>query len=380
MALKNNENGSAARMLWAFFTPVILAFGILCIPLIPALCLYLDGKSRTYTGAATVLVATAALSFMFGPSVAAVCSYVAITTATAYVLARTRVPFATGLLGSAGGGILGTVALLGILGASMAKPISEAAAAWFCNNLAESANTGYSFPLDFLAWQLKGADTGSLILAVTVPAEIAKLSVSDKVDIIKPFLEISFAQSIPSLALVLGMLTGGVAYYLPMRALARRQAKTGEAASTSISVPSFSAFRIPRYVVISILLLQIVTFFGSEDIGIATVGAAATFLFNTLMTIQALAMLSYIFNRRKITGVLQYFILFVVFILLWWVLPWAGVFDAFFDLRTIMQRVEELKAKGKQVFTPDGLNELRKMDEDTNKEKKNDKDGEDGKQ
>jgi hypothetical protein len=125
------------------------------------------------------------------------------------------------------------------------------------------------------------------------------------------------------------------------------------------------------------LLLQITASIGAAQSGFATIYFATMQLFNTLMTIQALALLSYLLNRKKVKGFLQFILLAASLILFWWLLYWVGFFDALFDIRAVIGRVEALKAKGKQVFTQAGLNELRKMD----REGKNGKDdkGKDGK-
>lgn len=398
MTPDKEKGDTGARWFWAVLTPVILAaaaLSVIGIFFLPALCVYLDGRSRTYAGAVTMAAGLVLFSYLYGPVVMAVSVCIAIATAAAYTLSRVKLPFSTGLLGSAGGGVLGVVALLGVLGASLDKPLNEVVAAYFIRMLTDSAAAGpfqlfgVPFPsfLDYFAAMFspasQSASTGLMALLgiTTIPNQILSMSVADKVAIVQPVFEQLFGASIPSLGLAAGMLLGGLGYYLPVRSFDRRQNRDVAAGVQAISVPPFSAFKVPKYVVISLLLLQIVSSLGAspDNAGWLAVNSASGTVLGLLMTIQALSLISFFLNRKNVAPVFQYLMLVPAALLFSWLLYWVGIFDALFDMRSIVIRVEEVRKKGKQVFTPDGLDELRKI-QNAKKNGKNGKNGEDGKQ
>ncbi len=367
-------------------TPFVLALAAVSLAgffFIPAICLYLDGRSRTYTGAATVLIATAAAAIFFGPTIAGLFAFVAIATAGVYVLARIKQPFTIGLAGSAAGGVLGAMAFIGILGASLGKPIGEAGAHYFFN--AMNTPIGLS-PLDYLdafaAWVkgVQNAEQTSIFSAFInpTPIEIVALPDEEKAKLLLPLMESAIAQTLPGMALVAGLLTGGLGYYLPVFGLqaARHRGKT--TAGDAVEVPPFSSFKFPKYVVITIFLFQFIASMGAETSGLATLYMAAMMLFNLTMTVQGLAFLSFLLERKKLGPWLRLVILAPAQLLFFWIMPYVGFFDALFDMRSVITRVDALKAKGKQVFTQDGLEELRRMEQDRKDKKGND--GEDDNQ
>jgi hypothetical protein len=386
MTSNKDNSGFGARLIWALATPfilVLIAFTVLGIFFLPAICIFLDNHSRTYTGAVFLAICLAALSVLLGLPALSVCVFIACATAAAYVFARVKSPFSTGLVGSAAGGVLGAVAMLGILGAAMGKPLNEIAANYFCTVLANAAQSGLTEPLNMFAAQLQAITQGSstMGLLLSIPQTIVDMSVADKIAIIRPIFEQMIAAYIPAVAFVMGMLTGAAGYYLPV--LAHDRMRTEEAAEGKAAfVPPFHTFKIPKYIVISILLLQIVASFGAsgDNSSLDALYMASNMVFNTLMIFQALSLLSFFLTRKHVMSALQVLILVPTTGLFFWLLPWVGLFDALFDMRAMAIRVETIRAKGKQVFTQDGLNELRKMDLQT-KNKKNEKDdGEDKKQ
>jgi hypothetical protein len=219
----NDQRGS--RIAWAVLTPFVLALAAVSLAgffFIPALCLYLDGRSRTYTGAATVVVATAAAAVFFGPAIAGLFAFVAIATAGAYVLARVKQPFTIGLAGSAAGGVLGAMAFIGIVGASLGKPIGEVWASEVYRMLNVSAygiNFWDSWASTLKQLQEGQANVSFLSLLQSGQMQIPSFTEQERAAIIKPFLETVITQSLPGMALVAGLLTGGPP---PMRARRRR--------------------------------------------------------------------------------------------------------------------------------------------------------------
>ncbi len=365
-------------------TPFVLALAAVSLAgffFIPAICLYLDGRSRTYTGAATVAVTTAVAAIFFGPAIAGLFVFVTIATTGAYVLTRVKQPFTIGLAGSAAGGVLGAMAFVGILGASLGKPIGEVWASEIYRVLNVTAY-GLNF-WDSWASTLKQLQEGQsnvslLSLLQNGPMQIPSFTEQERLAIIKPFLETVITQSLPGMALATGLLTGGLGYYLPVLGLqaARRHGKA--TAGDAVEVLPFSSFKFPRYVVITIFILQFVASIGAETSGFATLYMAAMMLFNLTMTVQGLAFLSFLLERKNLGPWLRLVILAPAQLLFFWIMPYVGFFDALFEMRSVITRVDALKAKGKQVFTQGGLEELRRMDQ-TQKDKKGN-DGEDDKQ
>jgi uncharacterized protein YybS (DUF2232 family) len=220
---------------------------------------------------------------------------------------------------------------------------------------------------------------GLLNGAGTVPSEILSMSVAQKVDIVRPAFETVFAISIPSVALAGGMLMGALGYWLPLLALSRRALRQGGA--PGVAVPLLATFKVPKYIVVTLLMLQIVASFGStnENLGWLTVSTAVQFVMGILMDVQAMALCSFFLNRKKVAPALQALI-FIPLVIFSGLTFWVGIFDALFDMRAVMPRVEEVRSKGKQVFTPEGLEELRKMQQVKKDKDNNGKNGEDGKQ
>jgi hypothetical protein len=389
MAQNEESGGIGDRTILALVSPVIVAAGFFIFPFVPAISVYLDRRSRTYTAAASVLIGCAALPALLGAHYLSIGVFIAVSTAAAYILTHIKVPFTTGLVGSAAGGVLGAVIMLGILGAGFDRPLNEAAAGMLCNQL----SAGNPEMLSYLAGYFKSADQGnypSLMSSLLNPASVSQLvsglSIPAQIDIVRPILEQICEAYIPALALVGGMFTGALGYYLPVLALDRRrlrlaaaQPEGGEGGGPA-PVPPFAAFKIPKYIVVSLLLLEIVSslLLTGDSSGMVALSAASSMLFSTLMTVQALAMLSFFLNRRKVAAALQFLLLALAVLLLSWLLPYIGIFDALFDMRAVALRMEAIRAKGKQVFTQEGLDELRKM-EQQRKSGKNGKDGENGK-
>jgi hypothetical protein len=384
---QNGENGSphtSTGIVWAFFSPVLVAAGFLVFPFIPAICAYLDRRSGTYAAAASVLVGSVALPVLLGVHLVGVSAFIIIISAAVYVFMRIKISFAAGLVYAAAGGVLGAVVLLGLLGMGYDKPLSDIAGLFLSNQLSNAAAAGNPFPLNFMAGIVKGAEQGqytgllSAFNTATFTNLVSGLSVTEQVGIIRPLLEQLSAAYIPALALVGGMFTGALGYYLPVLALDRRRqrpaAQTAE--GKAAAVPPFAAFKVPKYIFISLLLLQIVASFlvTGDSPGLDALNAASLMLFGSLMTVQALALLSFLMNRRKITSPVQFLLLALAALLFSWLLYYVGIFDALFDLRAIFLRIEAVRAKGKQVFTQEGLDELRKME----KKGKDGKDGKDG--
>lgn len=398
-----NKNGAGADWLWVALTPLILAaaagicIGLLYTPFaplapmfigiglffLPALSVYLDGRSRTYTGIVTLGLGMALSVGLLGAPAVAVSACVVIVAVALHVLAGMKVPFSTGLVGSAAGGVLGFVALLGILGGSAGSPLNETAAASVSAEMASQAAAGLSLPLDMLTVLFKAPQqaglSGLLSGAGAVPAEILSMSVAQKIDIVRPALETMFAIAIPSFALAGGMVMGALGYWLPMLALSRRARKQG--AEPAVAVPPLATFKVPKYMVITLLLLQIVSSFGSvpENLGWLTVSTAVQLVMGILMDVQAMALVSFFLNRKKVAPVFQVLI-FIPMVIFSGLTFWVGIFDALFDMRAVLPRVEEVRAKGKQVFTPEGLEELRKIQQVKKDKDNNGKNGEDGKQ
>jgi hypothetical protein len=374
-------------LIWAFFSPLLVVAGFIVFPFLPAICVFLDGKSRTYTSAATVLIVCVALPFVFGVHLIAVSAFFAITTAAAYVFTRIKIGFASGLMLSAVCGIFGSVVLLGLLGASYDKPLNEVAASILYAGLADTAVAGYPAFLNVVAGIFKGMETGQLpnmfwyLSPGSYSQLVSGLSVAAQLDIIRPVLEQLCAVYIPAYALVGGLFTGALGYYLPKRALGvfRRKISAQPGIEQDQSTPRFSAFKIPKYIFISLFLLQLLSsvIATGEDLGIMALSIAAEQLFNSLMIIQALAMISYFLGKKRIQAPVQILIMIPTVLVFSNLVIWAGIFDALFDFRSVVQRMDAVRAKGKQVFTQEGLEELRKM-EQRRKDEKDDKDGKEG--
>jgi hypothetical protein len=389
---QNEESGGLRTgngIVWAFLSPVLVAAGFFIFPFVPAICVYLDGRSRTYAAAASVVAGCVALPALFGAQIIPVCAFILIATTAAYVLTRTKIPFSSGMVYSAACGVLGSAVLLGLLGAGYDRPLNEVAASFLCNGLSGAAVSGYPEYLKTLAGFIKAMDMGQYpsVLWYLNPDNylqlVSGLPVSAQLDIVRPVLERLCAAYIPALALVGGMFSGALGYYLPVLALDRRRRKKAAQpdGEQEPPVPPFTAFRIPKYVFISLVLLQLVSdlIATADNPGLIALDAASKLLFNALMIIQALALLSFLMNRGRVRAVLQFIIFVPVVLLLSSLLVWVGIFDAIFDIRSVVQRMETLRAKGKQVFTQEGLEELRKM-EQRRKDGKDSKDGKDGRE
>jgi hypothetical protein len=401
MAQKEENGGNFARFALAVLSPVIVAAGFFVFPFLPAICAWLDGRSRTYTAAACAAIGCAALPVLLGPHGYALAAFIAITTAAVCVLARVKVPFSTGLVSSAAGGVLGAVVALGLLGAGFDRPLNELGASYLCNGLSYAAHAGYPDLLSYLAGTVKAADQGdyvglfSIFNLFNMPdllALVSGLSTDEQIAVVRPLLEDLCAAYIPAFSLVGGMFVGAVGYYLPVLALDRRRrrlspaqpaAEEGEA-ETQAPVPPFAAFKVPRYIVITLLLLQIASSFmlGDAGAGLAALSVASSLLFGALMTVQALSLLSFFLNRKRVHAAAQFPLLALAVLLFFWILPYVGIVDALFDIRAVTLRMDAIRAKGKQVFTQEGLDELRRMEQRRRSGRNGDKGdgGEDGKE
>lgn len=395
------ENGSnGARLALAALSPVVTAAGFFVFPFLPAICVWLDGRTRTYTAAACVAIGCAALPILLGAHAWAPAAFIAIATAAAYALTRVKVPFSSGFVGSMAGGVLGAVVALGLLGAGFDRPLSELGASLLSGGLAAAADAGYPEPLSYLAGVVKANEQGNVMSLFSVlnllnlpdiQSFVSGLSVGEQAAAVRPLMEELCAAYIPALALLTGMFVGALGYYLPVLALDRRRlrlsaahqaAKDGGEAEAQAPVPPFAAFKVPRYIVITLLLLQIVSSFmlSDADAGFAALSVASSSLFGVLMTVQALSLISFFLNRKRVHAAVQFILLALAVLLFMWLLPYVGIVDALFDIRAVSLRMDAIRAKGKQVFTQEGLDELRKMEQKRRGGKNDDKKdgGEDG--
>jgi hypothetical protein len=383
MAQNQESDNRGARIFWAASSPVIIAAGFFIFPFIPAIAIYLDGRSRTYTAAACTLIGCAALPYLLGAHAYSLAAFIAVATAAAYVLARLKVPFSTGLMGSAAGGVLGAMILLGLLSSGFDKPLNEVTASLLCNEYANLASAGYPGLLSSFAGMFEDAKQNGYLNFSSFLFEGQRLSqlvegktIAEQIGIIRPYLEAYSAAYIPAFALVGGMLTGALGYYLPVRSLDKRRwsiapvpqelAPEGdEVPPKDAPVPPFTLFKVPRYIVIVLLLLQMVSIYTatSENAALAALSTSASMLFTTLMTVQALSLFTFYLTRKRVAAPLQFLLLALSVLFLSCLLPYVGIFDALFDMRTVIIRMDAVRSKGKQVFTPEGLEELRKMEQ-----------------
>lgn len=382
-----NETGSRrASVLWAVITPLLLAAAALSVvgtAFVPAIALLLDGRSRTWTGGVTVIAACAVAAPMLWPYGAAVCAFVGITTLAAMLLVRFKASFGTGLVIAAAGGVLGAVAALAVLGLGVGRPLNEAAGEGVAGVLKWMADNGNPLLLNSFTMSVKMIGQNGYTLEqllVSLPREVMAMATADKIALVLPVFNELFAAYIPALALNAGMLAGGSAYWLPSRAFSRGGGAAGPYGAALPAAPPFFAFSVPRYAVFALVLLVFATpfFRGDGTGGGNALYVASNMVFNVLMVLQAVALLSHFLTKRKVRAGFQWLLLAPAVLLFSWLLFWLGFADTLLNIRVVAERMEALRARGKPVFSQSGLDELRKMDEEKRKNQGKG-DGEDGK-
>ena len=384
---ENNVNNGKARLAWAIVSPFLLAlaaFTFVGIFFLPVLCVYLDGRSRTYTAAACLALGAATAGYFLGTVGLAAAICVVVTTVAVYAVSmmQHRLAFSANLLISAVGGAVGMLVFAALAGKMLAEGYANIIIQGILNLGTSSPKSFGTVLMNLFALFAKDATILTDPTAMTqslshLPSWLAAMSLDAKIDLVRGMLLEMAAYTLPALALTAGALMGGLGFALSNRALARRAAVES---GTQGSYPLFAAFYIPAYAVISIWLLQIVSsLLMTEELdSFVIVYYACNMLLNMLMTLQALALFSFLLNRKRVTGAPQGLILAGSLLFFFWMLPIVGIIDSIFSLRAFIARVDILKARGKQVFTPEGMEELRRMDEEIRRKQQKDKDGRGG--
>jgi uncharacterized protein YybS (DUF2232 family) len=377
MTTEKSTNGLGSRVLWAILSPVILlaaGLSIVGIVLIPAVCVYLDKRSGTYTAAISMATICAVLSALYGMAAMGFCIFLLIATAAVYYCIRAKMPFKISLLISAGGGVLGFLFALAIINFSLNTSISIAASDWFFNQASRWPQGTLLSPLDLMVLSVQMSKGAAQLFNdyFTLANKLPTMPNADKIAMIRDNVETAMTMAIPAFALVAGSLTGALGYYFGRLAIRRYKKRSGTLASET--VPAFASFRVPKYIVISLFLLQLLAILGvsAEWAYFEPLYVAVNWLLNMLMVAQALAVASYYLNRKRVTAVVQAVILIPLTIIGSSLMVFVGLIDVLFDLRAISVRMDTLKSSGKQVFTRDSLGRLRRMDQKDSKDRKDD--------
>ena len=384
MTTEQNNNGLGSRVLWAALSPLILfaaALSVAGIILIPALCVYLDNRSKTYTAAISLVILAFGFSFLQGAVAAGFSSFIVIATAAAYLCVKLKAPFKSSLVISAAGGVLGFLSALAVINFSLPTPINIAAADSFLNWAKQWPEGILMSPLDFVVLYMQMTkDSADLFKSYfDMAAKLPSMANADKIALVRADIESAITLFIPPFALVVGSVTGALGYYLGRLAVSFHEKKSKPDAA---ALPPFATFRIPKYVVISLLLLQLLSMFGlaAEWEFAATLNVAAYWVLNMLMVAQALALASFYLNRKRVSVPLQALILIPTVLIFSGIMVWVGLIDVLFNMRAFSAKVDFIKNGGKQVFTRDSLGRINTKDKKDKTDKPDKKDdGEDAK-
>ncbi len=402
MTTPTNKTGARARVGWAIGSAVLLALAATAVALLqgdgmrlalrwlllpagvallPAIVGYLDGRSRTPTALALLAVGCVAATFLLGLDAGAICLFLLVTTATATVVRLRQVAFWPAVLVSALGGVVGALGTIAALGTLHPLGVQELAADLYCNIAKSIYAPGLMGPLDIFVVQAKAlALPATQQLTVQTLYDLAdqslKLGVAEKVAIAQPLLAQVFGQALPAMALTLGVFFGGLAYYAPLFLLSTRRA-TARGRNVGLTpVPPFATFRIPVYAAVAMWLVELFAMLGNYAGwgDFTAINNAASLLLQLMMTLQAMALFSYLMNRKRVRPGVQAVILLPAALLLGWLMVAAGVVETIFNLRGMMGKVDRIRAMGLQVTTPEGMEALRKLEDE---ERRNDKDNDD---
>ncbi len=402
MTTPKTNTGVRARVGWAIGSAVLLALAAMVVAqlqgdgmrlalrwlllpagaaLLPAVVGYLDGRSRTPTALVLLAAGCVAATLLLGLDAGALCLFLLVPAATAWVVRLRRVSFYPALLEAALGGVVGALGTIAALGTLHPQGVQVLAADLYCNVAKSIYVPGLFGPLDIFVMQAKAlALPSTQQITIQVLNDLANqslnLDVADKVAIVQPLLAQAFGQVLPALALTLGVLFGGLAYYAPMFLLSTRRAAARGLNEGLTPVPPFATFRIPVYAAVSMWLVELFALVGTAAGWgeFNPINSAASLLLQLLMTLQAMALFSYLLNRKRVRPGVQAIILLPAALLFGWLMVAVGVVETIFNLRGMMGKVDRIRAMGLQVTTPEGMEALRKLEE---QERHNDKDNDD---
>ena len=400
MSIQSNGSGVRANVGWAIGSAILLAlvaaFALLlrsadfllplrllltpvAILLLPPAVVWLDGRSHTWVATALLLACLIAASILWGWSTAAIGIFIGLAASAAAVVKALKVPYHRALLTSAIVGVVGALLGVVVLGLHRGQPLNEWAADLFCR-LAQSVYVpGMPGPLDVFVVQEKLAalpvnEQMQLAQITNQLSQSVAMGIADKIAIARPVLVETFSLMLPSTALTMGLFAGGVAYWAPMFLLNTRKAVARGRNMGLVPVPPFAAFRIPVYAVVAMWLVELAASIATAAQwgNFAAVNSAASELLNLLMTLQAMALFSFLLNRKRVSAPVQAVILIPAALLFSWLMVVAGVVDVLFNIRGLIRRMDQVKAQGKQVMTPEGLEEMQRLEQE--ERQKNDKD------
>ncbi len=352
MTVKKEDKGQGGRVLWAVLTPVILlaaALSIAGIAAIPALCVALDRRSGTYTGAVSTAAASLVLPLVYGPVAVSLSMFLLIATTTVILCVRRNLAFRTGLAVSAGGGVLGMMAALAMAMYLLPRDMDVTVADNILKFLTAEPRGLQAPLLDAIVVNFQMLRKGIALLSEGMWTEmrtVAAMPVAEKAELIRADLERMTAQMLPALALNSGLLIGSLGYYLGRLSIRRQDRRAGRDNGTPI--PPFQALRFPNYIVFSLVALQLLSVFGMANQWsyFETVNLASSWLLNLLMTAQSVALCSFFLNRWRVAPGLQALIFVVTVPLLGSVLVLVGLSDVVFDFRSVAARVDAMKKGG----------------------------------
>lgn len=355
---------------WAVLTPVILlaaAFSVVGIVAIPALCVALDRRTNSVVAGASVAAVSLLLPLVYGPLFAGLSAFILIASTTMMLCSRRNLPFGTGLAISAGGGVLGMVAALALTNYLMTSAMDVALADSILKFLANHSNGVQASLLDsfVLSFQMMQGNVDLLDSSLwDMMRAVQSMAVTAKVEAIRADMEMLMAQALPALALIAGLVSGGLGYYLGCLNIRRQDRRAGR---TPMALPPFRRLRFPNYLVFSLVILQLISMFGVGEQWsyFEPVNVAATWLLDLMMVAQAVTLCSFYLTRWRVSPGLQVLILVLGTLPLSSLLFILGLADVVFDFRAIAGRIDTL-GKGPPPPPPAGGRPANRPDKHNN--------------
>jgi hypothetical protein len=207
-------------------------------------------------------------------------------------------------------------------------------------------------------------------------SDIQAMTMAEKLAIIVPQIKSSMANYLPSMIMGYGIISGIFAWFFSslMLASSKRHGKELKGTKNFEAPPMFSTWKSPRWItnILMIMLLAsyIVPFIA--DGKIISVAIALRAVSMLIISIQGLAVINW-WIKKKLGTVGATIICVIVVLLLNFILPWVGIFDIIFSIRTMSKRKKILKMRMDEIQRQVNDQMKDKIEQDKKKSKENKK-------
>ncbi len=194
--------------------------------------------------------------------------------------------------------------------------------------------------------------------ALTSIDTVASMGITEKIETIIPLFKESLASLLPSFIMGYGLISGISAWWISSLLFARRvrQDKQLKGIKNFNPPPVFSSWKAPRWLT-NIMLLLLFSAMIIQLASIAILQSAAIAIQNVVIiviSLQGLAVINWWLKRKKVNHIIIIVISSISVIFLSFTLPWIGLADIIFSVRTLDRHKEIINKNIKNQTSEQG--------------------------